>query len=315
MYINMKAAQYSKYGGPEVIEINENVSAPSAGSGQVLVEVHAASLNPFDYKLRTGYMKEMIPLQFPVTIGGDFSGVVTNLGENVSEFKIGDEVFGQAIVLNGGSGAIAEFAASNVANAAHKPKSVDHIKAASLPLVGASAIQALEEHAKLKSGQKILIHGGSGGIGIIAIQLAKYLGAYVATTVGTENVEFAKGLGADEVIDYETQKFEELLKDFDAVFDTVGGEILDRSFKVLRKGGVIVSMLGAPNPELAKKYGITAVGQNTRVDNITLARLTELVEKGVIKAQVDRIFPLEQTREAFEYLEKGHPRGKIVIAT
>jgi len=309
----MKAAQYNKYGGPEVIEINQNAPNPSAGSGQVLIEVYAASLNPFDYKLRLGYMKEMIPLKFPFIIGGDFSGVVTNLGENVSSFKIGDEVYGQALVLNGGSGACAEFAAANVNNISHKPKNMDHVKTASLPLVGASAIQALEEHIKLKSNDKILIHGGSGGIGSVAIQLAKYLGAYVATTVGTENVEFAKGLGADEVIDYKNQKFEELLKDFDAVFDTVGGETLDRSFKVLKKNGIIVSMLGAPNPELAKEYNVTAIGQNTRVNNETLTRLTELVEKDVIKAQVDKVFPLEKTREAFEYLENAHSRGKVVL--
>lgn len=309
----MKAAQYNKYGGPEVIEINENAPKPTVASGQVLVEVHAASLNPFDYKLRTGYMQKMIPLKFPFTIGGDFSGVVVELGPNVSGFKIGDEVYGQALVLNGGSGAIAEFAASNVANAAHKPKSVDHIKAASLPLVGASAIQALEEHIKLKSGQKILIHGGAGGIGSIAIQVAKALGAYVAATVGTENVEFAKGLGADKVLDYKTEKFEEMLHDFDAVFDTVGGETAERSFRVLRKGGVIVSMLGAPNPDLAKKYGITAIGQNTVTNSQRLVRIAEFVEKGAVKPQVDKVFSLDQTKEAFEYLETAHPRGKVVV--
>jgi len=309
----MKAAQYNKYGGPEVIEINQNAPNPSAGSGQVLVEVYAASLNPFDWKLRNSYMKEMIALQFPVTLGGDFSGVVVAIGEGVYEFKIGDEVYGQALVINGGSGACAEFAAAKDLNIAHKPKSINHIEAASLPLVGASAIQVLEEHIKLKSGQKILIHGGSGGIGTIAIQLAKSKGAYVATTVGTENVEFAKGLGADEVIDYKTQKFEDLLKDFDAVFDTVGGETLEKSFEVLKRGGVIVSMLGAPNPELAKQYNVTAIGQMTNTNAKRLTRLAELVDNGTIKAQVDKVFPLDETREAFEYLEKGHPRGKVVV--
>ena len=309
----MKVAQYNEYGGPEVIKISNNAPKPTAGKGQILVEVHAASLNPFDYKLREGFMKEMIPLQFPFTIGGDFSGIVTQLAENVSEFKIGDEVYGQAIVLNGGSGAFAEFAAANVANAAHKPKSVNHLEAASLPLVGASAIQALEEHIKLKSGQKILIHGGSGGIGSISVQLAKYLGAYVATTASSKDMEFVKSLGVDEVIDYKTQKFEDLLKDFDAVFDTVGGETTNKSFKVLKKNGVIVSMLGAPNAELAKQYGATAIGQMTRVNSKTLVRLTELVEKGVIKAQIDKVFPLEKTREAFEYLENAHSRGKVVL--
>jgi NADPH:quinone reductase-like Zn-dependent oxidoreductase len=309
----MKAAQYNRYGGPEVIEINNNASNPTSGKGQVLVEVHAASLNPFDFKLRLGYMKDMIPLKFPFTIGGDFSGVVTQLGENVSEFKIGDEVYGQALVLNGGSGAIAEFATSNVGNCAVAPKSIDFLESASLPLVGASAIQALEDHIKLKSGDKILIHGGAGGIGHIAVQLAKYLGASVATTVGSENIEFVKSLGADEVIDYKTQKFEDRLHDFDAVFDTVGGETLDRSFKALKKGGVIVSMLGVPSPDLAKQYGVTAIGQNTKITSTRLNRLTDLVDNGAIKAHIDKVFSLEKTREAFEYLQKGHPRGKVVV--
>ena len=309
----MKAAQFSKYGGPEVLEINQNAPSPSAGVGQVLVEIYAASLNPFDVSLRSGRLKDIIPLQFPVTIGGDFSGVVSNLGEDISDFKVGDEVYGQSLIINGGSGSLAEFAAVKVNNISRKPKNINHVKAASLPLVGASAIQALEEHIGLKSGQKILIHGGSGGIGSMAIQLAKSIGAYVGTTVSTENVGFAKGLGADEIINYKTQKFEDQIRDFDAVFDTVGGETANKSFKVLKKNGIIVSMLGAPNPELAKQYGITAIGQNSRVTSARLKRLAELVDQGVIKSQVDKVFPLDQTKEAFEYLENNHPRGKVVI--
>lgn len=309
----MKAAQYNTYGGVEVIGINNNTPKPSAGSGQVLVEVYAASINPFDWKLREGYMKDMIPLEFPFTIGGDFSGVVVKLGSNVTEFKIGNEVYGQALVLNGGSGALAEFATANVKNTAVKPKSVDHLQAASLPLVGSSAIQALEEHMGLKNGDKILIHGGSGGIGSIAIQIAKHLGVYVATTVSSDNIDFVKSLGADEIIDYKKQKFEQVLEDYDAVFDTAGGETTDKSFKVLRRGGVLVSMLGKPNPKLAKQYSINAIGQNSGVTSKRLKHLTELIDKGVIKPQVDKVFPLTQTKEAFEYLEIGHPKGKVVV--
>ena len=309
----MKAAWYNRYGGPEVIKIN-NAPKPSAGSGQVLVEVYAASLNPFDWKLRAGYMKEMIPLKFPFTIGGDFSGVVIELGPSADgEFKVGDKVFGQALVLNGGSGAFAQMCSSNVANTSLKPKSVDFLQSASLPLVGASAIQALEEHIKLKSKQKILIHGGAGGIGHIAVQLAKYLGAYVAATVSSNDMKFVRSLGVDEVIDYKTQKFEDRLHDFDAVFDTVGGDATEKSFKVLKKGGIIVSMLGQPNPELAKQYGVTAIGQNTTTTAKKLVRLAELVDRGVIKPQVDKVFPLEHARESFDFLEKGHPRGKVVV--
>lgn len=309
----MRAVQYTKYGGPEVIEV-KGIANPSAGSGQVLVEVHAASLNPFDWKLRSGYMKDMIPLQFPVTIGGDFSGVVVEVGKEVSEFKIGDDVFGQALVLNGGSGSIAQFCAANIKNTAAKPKSINHQESASLPLVGASAIQALEEHIKLTSGQKVLIHGGSGGIGSIAVQLAKYLGAYVATTVSIEKLQFAKKLGADEVIDYKNQRFEEMVKDFDAVFDTVGGETTEKSFKVLRRGGILVSMVGQPNEDLAAKYNVTAIGQNTQTNAERLSHLARLVDEGVIKPQVAKVFPLDETRQAFEHLESGHPRGKVVVS-
>lgn len=309
----MKAAQYNRYGGPDVIEVNNDASNPSASPGQVLIEVHAASLNPFDDKLRLGYMKEMIPLKFPFTIGGDFSGVVKELGKNVFEFKAGDEIYGQALGLTGSSGSIAELASANVENCSLKPRNADFIQAASLPLVGSSAIQALEEHAKLKSGQKILIQGGAGGIGHIAVQLAKHLGAYVAATASGYDMEFVKSLGADEAIDYKTQKFEDELSDFDAVFDTAGGETTDRSFKILKKGGVIVSMLGQPNPELAKQYGVTSIGQNTKITSARLNRLTELVEKGAVKPHIDKVFPLEQTKEAFEYLEKSHPRGKVVV--
>lgn len=311
--MKMKAAQYNKYGGPEVIEINLDAQKPIPAKDQVLVEVHAASLNPFDYKLRLGYMKEMIPLQFPFTIGGDFSGVVMNLGTGVSGFKVGDEVYGQALVLTGASGSLAEFATSNVGNCALKPESADFIQAASLPLVGASAIQALEEHIKVKSRDKILIHGGAGGIGHIAVQLAKYLGAHVAVTVKSQDVEFVKSLGADEAIDCKTQKFEEMLHDFDAVFDTVGGETAENSFKVLRKGGIIVSMLGAPNPELAQKQDVTAIGQNTKITSERLNRLTELVDNGDIKVHIDKVFLLERAKEAFEYFEKSHSRGKVVV--
>jgi len=309
----MKTAQYNRYGGPEVIEINNSAPMPFAGENQILVEIYAASLNPFDVSLRSGRLKEMIPLQFPVTIGGDFSGVVTNLGEDVSEFKIGDKVYGQALVLTGASGAVAEFATSNVANSALKPKSIDFVESASLPLVGSSAIQALEEHIKLKSGDKILIHGGAGGIGHIAVQLAKHLGAYVATTVSGDDMEFAKNLGADKVIDYKSEKFEDKIHDFDAVFDTVGGETMDKSFKVLKRGGVIVSMLGAPNPNFAKQHGVTAIGQNTKITSEKLNRLAELVDNGSIKPHIDRVFPLEKTREASKLLEEGHPQGKVVV--
>ncbi len=309
----MKAVQINTYGTNDVLEINENAPKPSLKQGQVLVEVYAASINPVDWKIRAGYMKDMMPLNFPATLGGDFAGAVTEVGEEVSEFKVGDEVFGSAIVLNGGSGSFAQFLAANVANIAHKPKTVNFEQAAALPLVGASAVQALEEHIKLQSGQKILIHGGAGGIGHVAIQLAKVLGAHVATTVSANDIEFARSLGADQVIDYKRQNFEEILKNFDAVFDTVGGKITDASFNVLKKNGVIVSMLGQPNEDLAKQHGITAIGQGTNTNSSHLRRVAELVDSRKLKAEIDKIFPLEQVKEAFNYQEKNSPRGKVVL--
>lgn len=313
----MKAVQISAYGGNEVLEVNENAPKPVVGNGRVLVEVYAASINPFDAAMRSGYTKEMFPLQFPATLGGDFAGVVMEVGppdgEEVSDFKAGDEVYGQALLLNGGSGSFAQFAAAKIKNTATKPKNIDFLEAASLPLVGASALQALEDHIKLKSGDKILIHGGAGGIGSIAVQLAKVIGAYVATTVSAKDVDFVKKLGSDEIIDFRNESFEEILSDFDAVFDTAGGDVVDKSFKILKPGGVIVSMKGQPNEELAKARKVTAIGQFTNTTDDRLKRLAIYVESEKIKPQVDKVFPLDEVKEAFRHLEESHPRGKVVL--
>src|SRR5215208_7699994 len=240
----MKAAQITRYGNTsEVIEIRQT-STPNLSPGKVLVEVKAAGINPIDWKIRQGYMKQMIHLQFPSTLGMDFSGVIIQVGEDVSsDLKQGNEVYGQAGVPSGGSGAFSELALANATSIAHKPKRLSHEETAALPLVGVSAWQALIEYIGLSNGQKILIHGGAGGIGSIAIQLAKNLGAHVATTVSTDDKQFVQELGADEIIDYKTQTFEDIVHDCDAVFDTIGGETYTRSFRVLSKGGIIVSML------------------------------------------------------------------------
>lgn len=300
----MKAVQIKSYGEPEVLELIDTVEKPVVGENQVLVEVHAASINPFDFFVMRGYMKNYIKNPLPFTIGGDFSGKVE---------KSGEEVYGTAIVLSGGSGAFAEYAVINKERMAKKPKNIDFLQAASLPLVGSSTVQALEEEMKLQKDQKILIHGGAGGIGSIAIQLAKYIGAYVATTVSEKDRDFVKNLGADEVIDYKIEKFEKKLKRYDAVFDTIGADTMDRSFKVLRKGGVLASMKGQPKESLVRQYGVRGIAINTQTNTAHLDRVRELVEQGIIKPQVDKIFPLEQTREAFIYKQNNHPRGKIVI--
>ena len=310
----MKSAQIKRYGSSEVIEINQIEAPSSPPAGKVLVDIKTAGINPIDWKIREGYMQQMTPLKFPSTLGMDFSGIIREIGEGVSsDFKQGDEVYGQAAVVRGGSGAFAEMALANAETVAHKPKSLSHSEAAALPLVGVSAWQALFENIGLSRGQKILIHGGAGGIGSIAIQLAKNLGGYVTTTVSTDDKQFVQNLGADEVIDYKTQTFEDLLHDYDAVFDTVGGETYTKSFKVLKRKGIIVSMLEQPNSDLMERFGVKAIFQFTQVNRERLTKLAQLVDQNKIKIHLDKTFRLDEAGTALDYLRDIHPRGKIVL--
>jgi NADPH:quinone reductase-like Zn-dependent oxidoreductase len=307
----MKSAQIVKYGKIDAIKVIDNEKS-QVTQDHILVKVKAAGVNPADWKVRTGLWAKFTP-EPPFTAGSDFSGVVVEVGNSVTGFRIGDEVYGQASVLSGGSGSFAEMALVNSNNLSLKPKNTDFIQAGALPLAGISALQVLTEHINLKSGQKILIHGGGGGIGSIAIQIAKHIGAYVATTVSNKDKDYVKKLGTDEIIDYRTQKFEEILSGYDAVFDTVSGETYTRSFSVLKKGGVIVSMLEKPNEELMKKYGVSAISQQTQVTTERLKKLTEIVESGAIKVNIDKTFSLSQTADALIYQEEKHPTGKVVI--
>lgn len=308
----MKAAQITEYGDASVVHIND-VPQPHAGPGQVLVEVHAASLNPFDTTVRAGYMKDSMPLQFPVTLGGDVAGAIVALGEGVTAFSIGDQVYGQAIVAAGNSGAFAEYAATKATQVAAMPKGFSFAEAAALPLVGSSAVQALNHHIKLQAGQKIFIHGGAGGIGSLAIQIAKHIGAYVATTATGENIEFVKRLGADEVIDYKTEDFAQILQGYDAVYDTVGHEDFAKSLSILKPGGIAVSMIAQPDEVKAKELGVTAMMQFTQVTTEVLNELRELVESGVVAPQINQTFPFEQVQDAFVTRETGNGRGKIIL--
>jgi NADPH:quinone reductase-like Zn-dependent oxidoreductase len=312
----MKSAQINKYGSSEVIEINQSTSEPTVSSGKVLVIIKAAGINPADWKIREGGLQQLVSLQFPSTLGVDFSGVIKQIGEGISpsDFKQGDEVYGQAGVINGGSGAFAEMALANTESIANKPKRLSHAEAAGLPLVGVSAWKALVENIGLSKGQKILIHGGAGGIGSIAIQLAKYLGADVATTVSINDKQFVQELGADQVIDYKTQTFEDLLHDYDAVFDTVGDETYRRSFKVIKKGGVIVSMLDQPDSELMNQYGVKAIFQFTQADRERLTKLAQWVDENNIRVNVEKTFLLDEAGDALDYQKDVHPRGKVVLA-
>jgi NADPH:quinone reductase-like Zn-dependent oxidoreductase len=287
---------------------------PEVKQGRVLVEGYAASLNPVDSMVRAGYLQAMLPLTFPVTLAGDFAGEVKEVGPDVSDLRKGDQVFGFAPVIAGGSGATADFIASNASMTAHKPKGASHAEAAALPLAGVSAVQALEDYLKVRSGQRILIHGGAGGVGSFAIQYARHLGCHVATTVRGSQKEFVRSLGADSVIDFETEEFDALLKEYDAVLDTVGGEVYKRSFKTLKKGGIVASLVqNPPDQELASKFGASSAYVSAKVSAISLKHLAELVEKGALKARVGREFPLEQAREAFTYFEQDHPQGKVVV--
>jgi alcohol dehydrogenase len=308
----MKAAQITEYGGPEVVKIME-APTPVPTAGQVLIEVYGAGVNPFDTSVRAGKVAAAMPLTFPATQGGDFAGIVTQVGEGVTTVTVGDEVYGQASLFKGGSGSFAEFATTPTEQIAKKPTTLSFTEAAGMPLVGVSAIQALMEHMNLQPGQKILIHGGAGGIGSHAIQIAKHIGAFVATTVATEEMDFARQLGADQIIDYKTQKFEDVVHDFDAAYDTVAGETYTRSFTILKKGGVIVSMLEQPNAELMAQYGVTSIAQQTTITPEKLTKLAELIDQGVVKPQIDKVFPLDQVAAAFTYRETGHPRGKVIL--
>ena len=248
----------------------------------------------------------------------DFSGVIKQVGEGVvpsSEFNQGDEVYGQAGVVNGGSGAFAEMALAKTESIAYKPKRLGHTEAAALPLVGVSAWRALAESIGLSYGQRILIHGGAGGIGSIAIQLAKHLGAYIATTVSTNDKQFVQELGADQVIDYKTQNFEDMIHDYDVVFDTVGGDTYKRSFKVLKKGsGIIVSMLEQPNQQLMEQHGVKAIFQFTQADRERLTKLAKWVDENKnIRVNIDKTFSLDEAGEALDYQKDVHPRGKVVL--
>jgi alcohol dehydrogenase len=309
---NTKAARIHEYGGPEVVQV-EDLSLADPQPGEILIRVQAAGVNPIDWKIRSGYMQKVIPLTLPFTLGVDFSGVVESAGDGVADLKVGDEVYGQAGVVNKGSGSFEEYCVAKAKTVAAKPRGLSDVETGALPLVGVSAVQALTEGLSLSKGQSILIHGGAGGIGSLAIQLARHLGAHVATTASSNDIDYVKELGAEQVIDYKNQKFEDVLSDLDAVYDTVGGDTYRRSFKVLKRGGRLVSMVERPDQGLIEEFGVGATFQSTQVNTERLTKLAEFVELGALKVHVDATFPLDETAEALRYLEKESPRGKVVI--
>jgi len=304
----MKAAIIKEYGAS--IEISD-VPQPALLADSVLIEVHAASVNPVDGIVQAGYLKEMMPITFPFTMGFDVSGIVVEVGDQVSKFKKGDEVFSRPNGMQAGT--IAEYAVIKEEELAIKPSNIGHQEAASIPLVGLTAWQALVAKGNLQKGQKVLIHAGSGGVGTLAIQMAKHLGAEVATTTSATNAEMVKNLGADVVIDYKTQKFEEELSDYDLVFDMMGGEIMEKSFKILKKGGCLVSIKGEDSKGLAEQYGVRFEAFFMWPSGEMLSQLAQLISDGALKPIIDRTFSIDQIIEAYGYLQTGRAKGKIVI--
>jgi NADPH:quinone reductase-like Zn-dependent oxidoreductase len=309
----MKAAQIDNYGDVSAIVVRE-VEKPTINDDQVLVEVSASSLNPFDTTVRSGGAQGMAQLHFPATLGLDFVGTVTEIGANVSGFAIGDLVYGQSNALFGASGALAEFTAANATAVALAPKNIRLTEAASLPLTGVSALQAVIDGIQIKSGQKLFINGGSGGIGAVAIQIAKHAGAYVAVSASADSRDFVLSLGADEFIDYKTQNYKDIVSDYDGVLNNVYSDKTIELLDVLKKGGVAVSLTGGFDDEKAANLGVTAINQGTTVTTVALTTLRTLVENGTVTATIDQTFTLDQIREAFTAREIQPIKGKIAIS-
>lgn len=330
----MKAFIVDRYGKKEIGRIGE-MPEPELRDDDVLVQIHAASVNLLDSKIRSGEFKRILPYHLPLILGNDVAGTVARVGTSVRRFKPGDEVYARPDEDR--IGTFAEFIAIKEASLALKPSNLSMEEAASIPLVGLTAWQVLVETAKLKKGQKVLIHAGSGGVGTIAIQLAKHLGAYVATTISTSNIDWVKALGADIMIDYKKQDFETVVHDYDVVLNSLGVDVLDKSLKVLKPGGQLISISGPPTPEFAteqalswplkqamrllshgirkraRKRGVSYAFVFMRASGDQLNNISSLIESGTIKPIVDRVFPFDSTADALACVEKGRTKGKVVI--
>lgn len=331
----MIAAFIDGYGSDQVLRVGD-FPAPKTGPSDILVRVHAASVNPVDFKLRDGKLRLFRRYQFPLILGHDCAGEVVQVGEDVTQFKVGDRIFSRP--RNGRIGTFAEFIAIDQSEAAIMPPNLNYHEAASLPLVALTSWQALVDVAQLKPRQQLLIPAGSGGVGTFAIQLAKHIGAEVWTTTSGKNLEFVKSLGADHAINYQDEDFEKRVNNLDVVFDTLGGDSLDRSFAITRPNGWVVSIAGSPDYRNAEEMGldmlrslllrVVGLRVNSRARRAgvnyrfifmkplgeELAQIAALISEGVIKPVVDRIFPISECQSAIEYSASGRARGKIVIS-
>jgi alcohol dehydrogenase len=330
----MKAFVLDRYGKKTSLRLAD-MPRPEVRDDEILVHVHAASVNQLDSKIRDGEFKLILPYRLPLILGHDVAGTVVQVGPRVSQFKLGDEVYARPDDYR--IGAFAEFIAVKEGSLASKPKTISMEEAASIPLVGLTAWQALIERAHLKKGQKVFIQAGSGGVGTFAIQLAKHVGATVATTTSAANAALVKGLGADVVIDYKTQDFERLLRDYDGVLNSQDKETLDKSLKILKAGGKLISISGPPDPEFAeaqhsgwmlqqlfrvlsrgvrkkaKRGGASYSFLFMRADGAQLHEISSLIDAGLIRPVIDRVFPFESTNEALAYVEAGRAKGKVVV--
>jgi NADPH:quinone reductase-like Zn-dependent oxidoreductase len=307
----MKAVRIYKYGGPEVLRYEDAPRPKVAAATEVLVRVHAAGVNPIDWKTRQGHMKEVFPHSFPLVLGWDVSGFVEEIGRGVTRFKEGDEVYSVPDPLR--DGAYAEYIVVRESELALKPKSLHHVHAAAVPLAALTAWQALFDAAKLEPGQRVLIHAGAGGVGHFAVQLAKWKDAYVIATASTKNQELLRELGADETIDYTRQRFEAVARNIDIVLDPIGGDTQERSWQVLKKGGALLSIVQPPSAEKAKELGVRAAFVASHPNGAALAKIAELIDSGELKPVVNRILPLSEARRAHELSQTGHTHGKIVL--
>lgn len=330
----MKAFVVNRYGKNEKLQLT-NVAEPTVGQKDVLVQIYATSVNPLDSKIRDGAFKLFLPYKPPFVLGHDVAGVVVKIGADVKQFKVGDEVYARP--SDHRIGTFAEYISMNENDVALKPRNITMEEAASIPLVGLTAWQALVEKANLKKGQKVFIQAGSGGVGSFAIQLAKHLSAFVATTTSTANVDLVKSLGADIVIDYKKEDFEGKLKDYDVVLNSQDSKTLEKSLRVLKTGGKLISISGPPDPDFAQeikapwvlklifKIISSSVRKKAkqlkvnfsflfmRANGYQLTEITNLIDSGVIRPVMDKVFSFEQTNEAMAYTETGRAKGKVVI--
>ncbi|MGE8054667.1 NADP-dependent oxidoreductase [Bacillus mycoides] len=329
----MRAMVIDKYGKVPMRMIE--MPTPEINEYEVLAEIHTASINPIDFKIRDGKVKLLLKYKMPLILGNDFSGVIVKVGTKVTQFKVGDEIYARP--RKDKIGTFAEYIAIHEDDIALKPKNLTFEEAASIPLVGLTSYQALHDIMQLQKGQKILIHAGSGGVGTFAIQLAKIMGATVATTASEAGENLVKSLGADEIINYKKEKFEDILKNYDAVFDTLGGTTLEKSFDIIKSEGNIVSVSGMPNARFGKEFGsgffktllfslaskkLTALEKKhnaqysflfMKPSGDQLRIIAKYIESGQIKPIIDRIFPFEDTQKAMEYSESGRAKGKIIV--